>query len=163
MLFAALCDCRTSLLSAHLTASSLPPSSSLSAGLIEKSLIGIAAFCRTRSSMPRLVAMLPHFDEEIDESTGRNMVTGMDLVTIPFSNEVRSMEAANIGGVGLEPVTDEEEAAATALVKAMQFDDGFRYQDLQNPARQHMYAVLQAVALNQVTCFPPALALALFR
>lgn len=95
--------------------------------------------------------MLPHFDDEVDESTGRNMVTGMDLVTIPFSNEVRSMEAANMGGVGLEPVTDEEEAAATALIKAMQFDDGFRYQDLQNPARQHMYAVLQAVALNQVT------------
>jgi hypothetical protein len=100
--------------------------------------------------MPRLVAMLPHFDEEMDESTGRNIVTGMDLVTIPFSNEVRSLEAANMGGVGLEPVTDEEEAAATALVKAMQFDDGFRFQDLQNPARQHMYAVLQAVALNQV-------------
>lgn len=120
-------------------------------GLIERSLIGIAAFCRTRSSMPRLVAMLPHFDEEIDETTGKNMITGIDLVTIPFSNEVRSLEAANIGGVGLEPVTEEEEAAATALIKAMQFEDGFRYQDLQNPARQNMYAVLQAVALNQVT------------
>jgi hypothetical protein len=104
--------------------------------------------------MPRLVAMLPHTDEEIDESTGRNMITGIDLVTIPYSNEVRSLEAANIGGVGLEPVTPEEEAAATALIKAMQFDDGFRYQDLQNPARQHMYAVLQAVALNQVSPSP---------
>jgi hypothetical protein len=120
-------------------------------GLLDRSLIGIAAFCRTRSSMPRLVAMLPHTDEEIDESTGKNMITGIDLVTIPFSNEVRSLEAANIGGVGLESVTPEEEAAATALIKAMQFDDDFRFQDLQNPARQHMYAVLQAVALNQVS------------
>ncbi len=94
--------------------------------------------------------MLPHVDEEIDETTGKNILTGIDLVTIPYSNEVRSIEALDIGGIGLDPVNEEEEEAASALIKAMQFADGFRYQDLQNPARQHMYSVLQAVALNQV-------------
>lgn len=119
----------------------------------EKSVIGIAAFCRTRSSMPRLVAMLPHIEEDYDENTGNKVITGLDLVTIPFSNEVRSIDALDIGGCNLEAVTPEEELAAINLVLAMQFSDGFKYQDLQNPARQHVYSVLQAVALNQVFLF----------
>lgn len=116
----------------------------------EKSIIGIAAFCRTRSSMPRLVAMLPHYEDDIDETTGNKIITGLDLITIPFSNEIRSIDALDIGGCNLEAVTSEEEFAATNLINSMQFSDGFKYQDLQNPARQHVYSVLQAVALNQV-------------
>jgi hypothetical protein len=39
--------------------------------------------------------------------------------------------------------------AAEALVTALQFEDGFQYQSLENPAVQHVYGVLQAIALNQ--------------
>lgn len=97
--------------------------------------------------MPRLVALLPHM--ESTEDSGQE-IFGMNIVTIPFSNEMRPVETMDLGGVGGEPVTAEEEDAAEELVRRMQFAEGFQYQDLQSPAIQHMYAVLQAVALNQV-------------
>jgi ATP-dependent DNA helicase 2 subunit 1 len=117
--------------------------------MVQRGLIGIAAFCRTKSSMPRLVALLPHL-EPAEEEGAEDEVFGMNIVTIPFSNEVRPVEVMDLGGVGGEPVTEEEEEAAEDIVRRMQFAEGFQYQDLQSPAIQHMYAVLQAVALNQV-------------
>ena len=122
----------------------------------ERSLIGVAAFTRTKSSMPRLVAMLPHVEAEEghDREGAAAVVFGMDLVTIPYANEVRAVEAMDRGGVAGESLTGEEKDAAMEVVKAMQFSDGFQYQDLQSPAIQYMYSVLQAFALNEVYIYP---------
>lgn len=125
----------------------------------ERALIGVAAFTRTKSSMPRLVAMLPHVEEAEEGHEGEGegaaaVVFGMDLVTIPYANEVRAVEAMDLGGVAGEALTAEEKDAAMEVVKAMQFSDGFQYQDLQSPAIQYMYSVLQAFALNEVDIYP---------
>ncbi|CAE7509481.1 XRCC6, partial [Symbiodinium microadriaticum] len=114
--------------------------------MLQRALIGIGAFCRTKSSMPRLVALLPHL-EPTDGAD--STIFGLDLVTIPYSNEVRPVECMDLGGVGDEPLSNDEKNAAHNIVRAMQFADGFQYQELQSPAIQYMYAVLQAVALNQ--------------
>ena len=117
--------------------------------MVQRSLIGIGAFSRTKSSMPRLVALLPHLEPA---DGAENAIFGMNVITIPYSNEIRPVECMDLGGVNGEPLTDEEKTVAVEIARKMQFTDGFQYQDLQSPAIQHMYAVLQAVALNQVGC-----------
>lgn len=119
--------------------------------MVSRGLIGVGAFCRSRSSMPRLVAMMTHIEENPDSGDSTYDITGMNLVTIPYSNEVRSLVSMNSGAVTCDPVSQEEEDVAVSLVKAMQFEDNFDYRDLQNPAIQHIYSVIQAVALNQET------------
>lgn len=116
--------------------------------MVEKGLIGIATFSRVKNSMPRLVAMLPRVEEDESDEEGKKTqeVCGMDLINIPYANEVRDIEALNLGTTD---VSQEEVSAAEAVVKGLQFEDGFSYQTLENPAIQHVYSVLQAIALNQ--------------
>jgi hypothetical protein len=133
--------------------------------------LGVGAFSRVKGAMPRLVAMFPRLEEQDDEEEGSApAVCGMDLITIPYASEVRDIAALKMGTTdGKEigtsvvkfewmsneivnddiTVSQEEVEAAEALVTALQFEDGFQYQSLENPMVQHVYGVLQAIALNQ--------------
>ena len=66
--------------------------------MVEKGLIGIGAFSRVKGAMPRLVAMFPRLEEEgNDGDDGAPEVCGMDLITIPYANEVRDIAALQLG------------------------------------------------------------------
>jgi hypothetical protein len=97
---------------------------------------------RNKSSAPRLVALVPHLED--GEWAG-----GMDVVTLPYANEVR---AAPIDSTSMPVLSNELIDVTEKFVDAFQLDEDFRYVDLENPSIQHVYSVLQAFALNEVLC-----------
>jgi len=126
-----------------------------------KNLIGIALFARTKRSSPRLVVMLPLQEERED---GETELVGCNLIPLPFDGECRrsicsgiayDLEDSSTSAVGLVESgnTNIHSAISSAecLIRKLQLGPNFDYRDLENPAIQNFYAVLQAVALSQST------------
>ena len=104
--------------------------------MVTSNLIAVGLFMRNKSSMPRYVAIAPQSDGEV--------YTGLSLIVLPFAQEIRNVPAGNI----FVP-DDDMVAAAEEVITALQFEDDFSHTQLENPAIQHFYGVLQAVALQQ--------------
>lgn len=113
--------------------------------MVAKRLAILAVMARTKASAPRMVALVPHADNVgTDDETWSG---GMDVITLPYANEIR---AAPENPNALEPhVSEEGIEAAEAIIKQFQFEDDFRYENLENPLIQKVYGVLQALALNE--------------
>jgi len=112
--------------------------------LIAKQLIGIAVFARNKSAHPRIVAMVPQQEIEAENEAGLLQSGGFNLIALPFDGELRSLHTA-----GQVTLPHDAVEAAVAVVRSLQMDEQFNYTDLENPALQRFYSVLQAVALTE--------------
>ncbi len=118
--------------------------------LTSKGLVAIASMTRTRSSPPRLVAMLPQADE-LDSYGGQVQPGGLNVILLPYKNDIRHNPVTLIHGDTSVPSVESIQAANN-LIDTMQFDEGGtrRHTELQNPALRNFVSVLQAIALDQV-------------
>eukprot|EP00607_Mallomonas_marina_P001757 CAMPEP_0182437794 /NCGR_PEP_ID=MMETSP1167-20130531/85289_1 /TAXON_ID=2988 /ORGANISM="Mallomonas Sp, Strain CCMP3275" /LENGTH=538 /DNA_ID=CAMNT_0024630843 /DNA_START=211 /DNA_END=1831 /DNA_ORIENTATION=+ len=125
--------------------------------MISKDLIGLAVWYRSNSSASRVVAMVPQREyrekvlnedsmtrrgEESQEKR-REEGTGMNLIPLPFDGEMRRIKSSVI------EVSDNMIQTAEDVISALQMDTELNYTELENPAIQRFYSVLQAVALSE--------------
>lgn len=127
--------------------------------MVAKKVVGVALYARTKRASPRVVVMLPLL--EADGGDGEPEVVGCNLIPLPFDGECRrsintgiAYDLENMSGVdGLveaaNPNIHSAIASAETLIRKLQLGETFDYRDLENPAIQNFYAVLQAVALSQ--------------
>ena len=115
--------------------------------LYKKKLIAVASMMRTKSSSPRLVAMLPQM--EILHSDGyQEQPSGFNIIPLPYSNEFRcSPQAASDVTISV-PSSDAINNATTILEKLKLIDDK-KYFDIPNPSLQCFYAGLQSIVLTE--------------
>ena len=126
--------------------------SQLMNALMERSLVMVAAMMRTRSSSPRLVAIMPQEESTaLDGTVIQN--NGMVVVPLPFSNEMRgaplSLASACSGGFA-RPSSGAVQDATELISLTMPNEDlPVDYAALENPSLQNFYSVLQATALGE--------------
>lgn len=107
----------------------------------------MAAYCHyiPKSHMaPRLVALVPH-TESFDGDGVRPKSSGLHLITLPYSEEIRTV---SISKVGMEPKEEPIEALAD-VIDRLTLRNGSNPRNYENPALQKHYAGLQALALGQ--------------
>ena len=146
--------------------------SSLLYDLLAKDLIGIALFARNKSSAVRLVALCPQREVTEDDSVvaggGDNSYSfpvtqqdtnqvaskegtqtqsqpgGINVLPLPYAEEVRGLLSTVTPDALGSTAPPEVVEAATDIVRALRLEAGFSYLDLENPALQQFYSVLQA-------------------
>ena len=142
--------------------STVKGSTLLFAALLEdmaaKDLVAVAELHRTKSSAPRIVALLPQ-REELDEDEGegqsvrQRVSPGMHMIPLPFASELRPHYTTT--GVSdassASAVTEELVEATSQVISALQLPESFDYATVPNPSVQKFYAVLQAIALSEET------------
>jgi ATP-dependent DNA helicase 2 subunit 1 len=127
-----------------------------------KKLVAVVAFTRTTNSVTRAAALIPQI-EELDENGCQVSNAGFHLVMLPFLEEYRhspfSALNANIFANEMDLSVNEKEEksdlseldlAMDSLVEDMQLAADFNYStDIESPALQKFYSILQAVALGE--------------
>lgn len=119
--------------------------------MIVNKVIGVATFMLNRSSLPRLVAIIPQ-TEVIDEDDGVQILPGgMNLVILPWISEMRSLKVPEMVAEARTMVNPDMVKAATKLTSKWQFEEtsGLPLTGIENPSIQCFYGGLQAIALNQ--------------
>ncbi|BBM97060.1 ATP-dependent DNA helicase 2 subunit 1 [Marchantia polymorpha subsp. ruderalis] len=97
---------------------------------------------------PLLVALVPQ-EEETDETGGQLQPPGMQMIYLPYADDIRPAEKYLVDVLN-HPQRGEEEQIdkAVALMRKLDLKDFTVYQ-IQNPALQKHYAILQALALEE--------------
>jgi Ku70/Ku80 beta-barrel domain/Ku70/Ku80 C-terminal arm len=136
--------------------------------MVQKDLIAVVRFVRSKAAMPRLAAMIPQM-EYLNKDGIQMLPLGMHLVQLPFSEEIslKHHEGPLRAKFDCKEAAD---AAAVAVVKALTIDTlpynlkGNSYgvdegeneekkmcyfRDIGNPGLQRFYSVLQAIALME--------------
>jgi ATP-dependent DNA helicase 2 subunit 1 len=117
-------------------------------GCADKKLLPIVRFNRVDKASPRLAALWPQL-EEIDEDGCQVQPPAFHLLPLPFVEDCRYCPLAPSAQPLAVPA--DAQTAADSLVRtlAAALPADFRYdKDLESPAIQQFYAVLQAVALG---------------
>ena len=115
--------------------------------LASKGLMAVTKFAKNERTSPRLAVMLPQM-EELDEAGAQTRPPGFNLLALPFGPEIRCNPAPVPPNV-VDMVNADMQGKAEALVAALSLEDSFSYQEIDSPAMQRFYSVLQAVALGQ--------------
>lgn len=99
------------------------------------------------SSHPQLVALVAQ--DEITRAGGQIEPSGMHMIYLPYSDDIRDSEEIFPDMEDLAPRADEDQIKkASALIKRIDIKD-FSVCQFANPALQRHYAVLQALALEE--------------
>ncbi|KAJ4915997.1 ATP-dependent DNA helicase 2 subunit KU70 [Raphanus sativus] len=96
---------------------------------------------------PRLVALVAQ--DEIESDGGQVEPPGMNMIYLPYSNDIRDIEELHSKpGVAAPRASDDQLKKASALMRRLELKD-FSVCQFANPALQRHYAMLQAIALDQ--------------
>jgi len=108
-----------------------------------KNVCAICSFVRVHNSSPVPVALIPQ-EEELNEDGTQWMPPGMHVIFLPFADDNRDVKLDD------EPTKANKEQvdAAVQLISALEME-AFAPGDLENPALQKHYAILQAIALQE--------------
>ncbi|KAL3161464.1 hypothetical protein ABBQ32_010347 [Trebouxia sp. C0010 RCD-2024] len=118
------------------------------AAMLAKEKMAVCSFVRTQASEPRLVAVIPQV-EEVDDFGVQVTPPGMNLVYLPYSDDVRQPEADTTFTGLAHPRADEAQIeAAERLMAALSLPE-FASSNIPNPTLQRHYQVLEAYALNE--------------
>ncbi|GMH09670.1 hypothetical protein Nepgr_011511 [Nepenthes gracilis] len=98
------------------------------------------------STHPQLVALIAQ--DEIINSSGQIEPPGMHMIYLPYSNDIRHIEEAQMDTNFSTHATDDQIKKAATLMKRIDLRD-FSVCQFANPALQNHYAVLQALALEE--------------
>ncbi|KAG7995248.1 hypothetical protein I3843_01G098900 [Carya illinoinensis] len=100
------------------------------------------------SSRPQLVALIAQ--DEIISHGGQIEPPGMHMIYLPYSEDIRHVEEVYSYSNGATPkATDDQIMKAAALMNRIDLKD-FSVFQFSNPALQRHYAVLQALALEEL-------------
>ncbi|PWN49880.1 Ku DNA-binding complex, Ku70 subunit [Violaceomyces palustris] len=112
--------------------------------MVRKSKIGLGLFMPRQNVTPVFVAIMPQAEELVD---GQQLQPpGMHLITLPFADDIREVpEKCQF----TETATAEEVDAAKAIIERYQKKHPFNPDHYHNPALNHHYAVLKAVAFQE--------------
>jgi len=104
---------------------------------------GIALFSTRRiGSCPRMVALVPQ-EEKYDENGELLRPCGLHMIFLPYMDDLRDSEPS-----GTEEIDEQLIERASAVVESLRLQ-GFSPDQFENPALQHHYATLQALALSE--------------
>lgn len=119
----------------------------LHAAMLKKNKMAVCSFVRTKAAEPRLVALLPQ-QEELEDGI---QVTppGMNMVYLPYSDDLRQPEADLSFTGASHPKADEHQVqAAERLMNSLNLQH-FASSGIPNPTLQRHYQVLECYALNE--------------
>ncbi|KAJ0257192.1 ATP-dependent DNA helicase 2 subunit KU70 [Hirschfeldia incana] len=95
---------------------------------------------------PRLVALVAQ--DEIESDGGQVEPPGMNMIYLPYSNDIRDIEELHSKpGVAAPRASEDQLKKASALMRRLELKD-FSVCQFANPALQRHYAMLQAIALD---------------
>jgi ATP-dependent DNA helicase 2 subunit 1 len=122
---------------------STPIFAALLATLLDRQLVAMVRFRRTKNGAPRLACMIPQ-PEVLDEDGVQIQPPGFNVIVLPFMEEIRrNPSAAGCVPEVLEPTQDAEGElvqAARNLIRAAKLDDSFEYyRSIENPALQQFH------------------------
>lgn len=112
--------------------------------MLAKNRIGYGIFMSRPASIPEFVAILPQAEER-NESGAQTEPPGMHLIPLPFADDIRDMPTQFASTL---EATDEQVAAAGKVVKTFSKKSVFNPDYFPNPALNHHYEVLKAVAFG---------------
>lgn len=96
---------------------------------------------------PRLVALVAQ--DEIESDGGQVEPPGMNMIYLPYSNDIRDIEELHSKpGVAAPRASDDQLKKASALMRRLELKD-FSVCQFANPSLQRHYAILQAIALDE--------------
>ncbi|KFK43907.1 hypothetical protein AALP_AA1G189500 [Arabis alpina] len=96
---------------------------------------------------PRMVALVAQ--DEIESDGGQVEPPGMNMIYLPYANDMRDIEELHSKpGVAVPRASDEQLNKASALMRRLELKD-FTVCQFANPALQKHYAILQAIALDE--------------
>ncbi|XP_013638444.1 PREDICTED: ATP-dependent DNA helicase 2 subunit KU70 [Brassica oleracea var. oleracea] len=96
---------------------------------------------------PRLVALVAQ--DEIESDGGQVEPPGMNMIYLPYANDIRDIEELHSKpGVAAPRATEDQLKKASALMRRLELKD-FSVCQFANPALQRHYAMLQAIALDE--------------
>lgn len=126
---------------------------SLLEGMVAKAQIAIARFVRTKAESPKLVAVVPQ-QEDWDGNGKVVQPAGFNVIVLPFADDVRDLQPEATAATA----SDECVAAAVEMTKTEIPRGGmggdFGLMDIENPTLQKQYAVLEALALDEMVKDP---------
>jgi len=108
--------------------------------------LAIGAYVARRTGTPRLVALIPQAEQIDAETKIQVKPPGINLIILPFSEELRSLKDED---AGLQPAEPDLVDKAKEIIAKLTITGGFDPESFQNPALQRHYASLQALALDQ--------------
>jgi len=115
-----------------------------------KKLLAVVRFSRLASSPAKLAVLLPQL-EQLDEDGAQLAPAGFHLMVLPFAEDIRSCPLPAKVAHSDEEMEGAIEAA-DALINALPMDPSTVYhKDIESPALQQFYSILEAVALNENT------------
>ena len=118
---------------------------SLHAAMVKKQCMALVRYSRNPRS-PRLAVLIPQ-EEEIDDDGSQLVPPGLQLVTLPYLDNLRD--------VPVPPpvhVTDTTMDLARTLVRNISPEESFDSSSISNPALQKHYALVEAHALSDPVC-----------
>lgn len=117
-----------------------------------KDLIAIVEFRRTKTTTAPILAALQPQAEELDADGAQLIPPGMNLIPIPYCNDVRSNPNPiyrDMENPAYVIQMSDAVLAASNLIDALQFgEDSAYFEVIESPSLQNFYSVLQAVALT---------------
>lgn len=120
--------------------------SALLKAMVAKNKIAIAIFMARPTSIPDFVAILPQAEERSPEGTQLEP-PGMNLVFLPFADDIREMPEAF---ARTQQASDEHVTAAGRFIKAYTRNAAFNPDFYPSPSLEFHYARLKAIALNDI-------------
>uniref|UniRef100_A0A7S1X7R0 SAP domain-containing protein n=1 Tax=Tetraselmis chuii TaxID=63592 RepID=A0A7S1X7R0_9CHLO len=125
----------------------------LHAKMIAMKKVAIVRYQRAESSDPCLAALLPQWEELMEDEEGQTVQLrppGLHLVTLPFADEIRHAEDhAQFAAVVVKADAPAVSCAESVIEELSIPDPEFSSTTIQNPALQHYYTVLHALALEE--------------
>lgn len=139
--------------------------SALLTGMAKKQKMALAIFCGRMNATPCFAALLPQLEERDEE--GQKEPPGMFVIPLPFADDIREppekQQNMLVGASKLAALlkwliahslfffsvaNEEEVEAAHSIVRAYTKNSAFNPDFFPNPALNHHYKVLLAVAFN---------------
>ncbi|CAN8312346.1 unnamed protein product [Cochlearia groenlandica] len=117
---------------------------------LQRSMIQLGRFAVAfygGTTPPRLVALVAQ--DEIESDGGQVEPPGMNMIYLPYSNDIRDIEEVHTKpGIAAPRASDDQLKKASALMRRLELKD-FSVCQFANPSLQRHYAMLQAIALDE--------------
>lgn len=110
--------------------------------MIKKRVVALVRYIRASNAGVRLALLVPQEEEEVN---GQQVTPpGLQMIMLPFVDDIRTVNQAEYGGKVGEPLL----TYAKDMVQLVQAES-FSSEDFANPSLQKHYSALQALALQE--------------
>jgi len=113
---------------------------------LDRNVVPICRYIARRNTPPRFVALLPQeevLEDREDDTKVQQTPPGFHVVFLPYADDIRKVNFEE----NLPTATADQVNKAKDIVKALRFQ--YKPNSLENPALQHYYSNLEAMALDR--------------